>query len=95
MVNYFVLTLSVKTVKERKNMKKKSDIETAVRDIYFAGRWICDSIPVDKQIELLEKLRDAAGIPKRSATKMNVGATVVGKFQYTPKKKTHSGRIYR
>lgn len=75
-------------------MKKKLDIETAVRDIYFAGRWTCDSIPVDKQIELWEKLRDAAGIPKGSATKMNVGATVVGKIQSTSEK-THPGRIYR
>lgn len=38
-------------------------LRAAVRSLYFAGHWTCDTISEDEQKMLWEDLRDAAGIP--------------------------------
>jgi len=45
----------------------------AVEELYESGLWVCEGMPEDEQKRLWENLRDAAEIPKGTATALGVG----------------------
>jgi len=49
---------------------KKKDLLEVVKKIYVAGYWTCKEISIEEQIKLWTELRDAAGIPEGTATKL-------------------------
>lgn len=46
----------------------------ASRTLYEAGRWTCEGMPAAQQALLWEALRDAAAIPRGTATALGNGA---------------------
>jgi len=44
----------------------------AIMNLYEAGCWRCQDVTEDRQRELWEQLRDAAGIKEGTATKLGV-----------------------
>ena len=45
----------------------------AVKELYFAGKWICLDLTEEQETRLWKDLRDAAEIPIGSATKAKCG----------------------
>jgi len=48
----------------------------AVRELYKAGKWECNTLPAKVQVKLWTQLRDAAQIQVGTATKLGVGAGI-------------------
>jgi hypothetical protein len=47
---------------------KYENLLSIVKEMYLTGRWTCDAISEAKERQLWARLRDAAGIPRGTAT---------------------------
>lgn len=48
-------------------------LREAATALYEGGRWISPDLPIDRQVEMWEALRDALGLPLGHASELGMG----------------------
>lgn len=72
---HFRFKLKSATTEKVKKKVNTQKLLKAVRDLYKAGMWTCQTLPQKEQVQLWTNLRDAAMIEAGTATKL--GASTV------------------